>query len=125
MSFTKEHLRQEWDRKEGPVVFTTVSSTGEPNSIYVTCNAMNNQGDIVIADNYFKKTKANILQESRAAVLFITTDKKSYQVKGTIHYETAGENFDFMKSWNPVRHPGHAATIIAVEEVYAGGERLL
>jgi uncharacterized protein len=30
-----------------------------------------------------------------------------------------------MKKWNPETHPGHAALVIKVEEVYSGSEKLL
>jgi hypothetical protein len=30
-----------------------------------------------------------------------------------------------MKRWNPKQHPGNAAAVLKVEEVYAGAEKLL
>ncbi|MDD5663124.1 MAG: hypothetical protein PHT71_02550 [Victivallaceae bacterium] len=79
---------------------------------------------IVIADNYFDKTKANILNGSVGTVLFITEDNKAYQVKGTLEYHRDGSMFDFMKCWNPEKHPGHAATVLTPNAVYSGAKKL-
>jgi len=122
---TSKVLVEAWNEKEGPIVFTTVDSSGIPNSIYATCTEITQDGHIVIADNYFSKTKENIVKGSSASVLFITKSGQSFQVKGEISYETSGENFQFMKSWNPTQHPGNAATVISVKSVYSGGKQLL
>ena len=78
-----------------------------------------------MADNYFHKTKVNIQSDSKGSLLFITESKKSYQIKGSIEYHTSGPVYDDMKTWNPEKHPGHAAAAIKVEEVYSGAEKLL
>jgi len=119
-----EEVKKAWENKEKAVVFTTVDADGTPNSIYATCTAMNGEDEIVIADNYFSKTKENIRNGSRASVLFITPEGKSYQVKGDIEYKTEGTDFDFMKSWNPKEHPGHGAVVLKTQEVYSGKNRL-
>ncbi len=62
---------------------------------------------------------------STGSVLYLTPDKKAYQVKGRIEYLTEGEIFTGMKSWNDPKHPGVAAAVLHVEEVYSGAERLL
>ena len=74
---------------------------------------------------YFDKTRSNILTGSKGAILFITNEDKAFQVKGTIEYQTEGDVFEDMKKWNPKQHPGHAAAILKVEEVYSGAEKLL
>lgn len=117
-------LKSKWQKKEGPIVFTTVDTQGIPNSIYATCTQMSDDGKIVIADNYFNKTKQNISPECHAVVLFITSDGQAIQVKGTLDYETSGPYFDFMKSWNPEQHPGHAAAVLSVHHIYSGSEEL-
>jgi hypothetical protein len=80
---------------------------------------------IVIADNYFDKTRRNIFQGSKGSVLFMTEANKPYQLKGSIEYHTEGEIFNDMKKWNPCKHPGHAAAVLVVEEAYSGAEKLL
>ncbi|MDD3118878.1 MAG: pyridoxamine 5'-phosphate oxidase family protein [Victivallales bacterium] len=119
-----EEVRQAWDQRAGAIVLTTVSPDGKPNSIYATCVGMSEDGRIVIADNYFHKTRENILSGSPGAVLFITGDNKAYQLKGDLEYHRDGKFFTFMKSWNPPEHPGHAAAVLTPREVYSGAKRL-
>jgi predicted pyridoxine 5'-phosphate oxidase superfamily flavin-nucleotide-binding protein len=113
-----------WENREGPIVFTTVDDRGKPNAIYATCVHKFSEDTLVVADNYFNKTRANILSGSKGSLLFITKEGKSFQVKGSIEYHTQGPVFDDMKSWNPTKHPGHAAAAIKVEQVFSGGEQL-
>ncbi|MCF7953943.1 MAG: pyridoxamine 5'-phosphate oxidase family protein [Spirochaetales bacterium] len=121
MSALPDEVIQAWEKREGPVVLTTVDSEGVPNSIYATCVGMYTDGRIVVADNYFSKTKNNIENgSSKGAILFITQEGKAFQIKGDIEYQTEGSLYDFMKSWNPKEHPGNAAVAIANQEVYNG-----
>ncbi len=125
MNVLPEEVIVAWKHREGPAVCTTVDSNGVPNSIYVTCTALSDDGTIVIADNYFHKTRKNIENGTPVTVLFITDVGTSYQVKGTVSYHTSGEVFSFMKSWNPEKHPGIAAAAVTPEQVYSGKKQLL
>ena len=125
MSELPEDVSKAWNDRKGPVVFTTVDEEGVPNAIYATCVSKFNEGTIVIADNYFDKTRKNILAGSKGSVLFITNEGKAFQVKGAIEYHKEGSIFEDMKKWNPTKHPGHAATVLKVEEVYSGSKKLL
>ena len=120
-----EEVRSAWRDRDGAVVFATVDPKGVPNAIYVTCVSLHGDDSIVIADNYFVKTLENIRAGSPGTFLFLTRNKRSFQIKGAIGYYTAGEIYDAMKSWNPAKHPGKAAAVINVEEVYSGSDRLL
>lgn len=114
-----------WADRDGPVVLATVDPAGVPNAIYATCVNLHDDSTVVVADNYFKKTRANIGRGgARGALLFITKAGKAYQLKGTIEYHTAGPLFDAMKGWNSPKHPGVAAAALRVEQVYSGGEQL-
>jgi uncharacterized protein len=113
-----------WEDREGPIVFTTVDPEGTPNAIYATCVRKFDSSTLVVADNFFNKTQANIKSGSKGSLLFITKEGKSYQVKGRIEYHTEGEFFDDMKKWNPDTLPGHAAAVLRVEQVFSGGEQL-
>jgi predicted pyridoxine 5'-phosphate oxidase superfamily flavin-nucleotide-binding protein len=119
-----EEVNQAWDNREGPVVLTTVDTKGNTNAIYATCVSKYGDDMLVVADNFFSKTKANILSGSRASLLFITKEGKSYQVKGEISYHTEGLIFEDMKRWNPANLPGHAAAALKVEQVFSGAEKL-
>jgi uncharacterized protein len=124
MTVLPETVSIAWEDREGPVVLATVDKNGNPNAIYANSVSKYNEEMIVIADNYFSKTLENIQSGSKGSVLFLTSEKKSYQIKGKISYLTEGPVFDDMKTWNPTRHPGRAAVAIHVEEVYSGAKRL-
>jgi predicted pyridoxine 5'-phosphate oxidase superfamily flavin-nucleotide-binding protein len=120
-----EEVSKAWDNRKGPITFATVDENGIPNAIYAVCVSKFSEDTIVVANNFFDKTKKNILSGSKGAILFITKKGKAFQVKGTIEYHTEGEIFEDMKKWNPEKHPGHAAAALKVEEVYSGSEKLL
>lgn len=125
MSNLPEETSKAWDERKGPIIFTTVDENKAPNAIYATCVKKFSEDTIVIADNYFDKTRNNIFAGSRGSILFITNEGKAYQVKGTIEYHKEGAIFEDMKTWNPKQHPGHAAVALRVEEVYSGAKKLL
>ena len=125
MASLPEVVRNAWEDRDGPVVLATIDNTGTPNTIYATCVSMFSTDKLVVADNFFKKTRANILAGSKGSLLFITKEKKAYQVKGSFEYHKEGEIFDDMKKWNPQEHPGHAVAVLNVEQVYSGAEQLL
>ena len=120
-----EAVSQAWENREGPIVLTTVDAEGNPNAIYATCVSKYREDMLVVADNFFNKTKANILAGSKATLLFITKEGKSYQIKGEIEYHTEGAIFEDMKQWNPAKLPGHAAAALKVEQVFCGAEKLI
>ncbi len=125
MSRLPENVSKAWSDRKGPVVLTTVDKNGVPNAIYATCVSKFDEEKIVIADNYFDKTRKNILGGSTGSLLFITNEGKAFQIKGAIEYHKEGNIFQDMKKWNPGKHPGHAAAALKVEEVYSGAQKLL
>ena len=125
MAKLPEVVSEAWEKRNIAVVFTTVSSDGIANSIYVSCVSKYDEETLVVADNYFNKTRENILSGSKGVLLFITEENKAYQIKGTIQYCKEGAVFDDMQKWNPEKHPGVAAAALKVEEVYSGAEKLV
>ena len=117
-------VREAWEDRDGPVILATVSPEGLPNIIYVGCVGAFGEDRLVVADNYFDKTRKNLLNGGKGSLLFMSKEGKAYQVKGTLEYHTDGEVFDHMKTWNPPSHPGHAAAALRIEEVYSGAEKL-
>ena len=113
------------DGRKDPAVFTTVDKNGRPNAIYASCVYRYDGERVVIADNFFHKTRANISGGSPGALVFMSPEGKSYQLKGRIDYLTEGELFDFMKSRLKPSMPGHAAAVLNVEEAYSGAEMLV
>ena len=124
MTALPKTVRDAWEDREGPIVLATVNEKGIPNIIYAKCVFAFGDDKLVVADNYFDKTRTNILNGSNGAILFITKEGKAYQVKGKLEYHTEGEIFDDMKKLNPEKHPGHAAAVLNIEEVYSGAEKL-
>jgi len=123
MASLSASVRQAWEDRDGPVILATVSPDGIPNIIYATCVGVFGDDRLVVADNYFDKTRKNLLSGGKGALLFMSKGK-AYQVKGTLEYHTDGEIFQHMKTWNPPKHPGHAAAALCVEEVYSGAEKV-
>ena len=124
MAVIPEIVLKAWEGRTDPIVFSTVDANGIPNSIYATCTWMYDMQTIIIADNYFDKTLKNILNGSKGSVLFITEEKKSFQMKGIIEYHKSGEIFDYMKKLNPEKLPGKAVVAIKIEDVYSGSKKL-
>lgn len=125
MAALPETVRQAWEDRDGPVVLATISPEGVPNIIYAGCVGAFGDDRLVVADNYFDKTRKNLRHGGKGALLFRNGDGKAYQIKGTLEYHTDGEIFDEMKRWNPPEHPGHAAAALRAEEAYSGAEKLL
>lgn len=120
-----QSVSKAWDERKGPVILTTVAKNGVPNAIYATCVSKFSEDSIVVADNFFDKTRKNILAGSKGSILFMAKDGKAYQMKGSIEYHKEGEIFEDMKRWNQKQHPGNAAAVLKVEAVYTGAEKLL
>lgn len=124
MADTTLDIWNEWENKEGPCVFTTVDGSGNPNAIYVTCIRKYDDDTILIADNYFDKTRENLKHGSRGSVLFITGDKKAYQIKGSVAYQESGELRDYIKDCLDPKYPVVAVAVLTIEEIYSGAEKL-
>ncbi|MGC9159490.1 MAG: pyridoxamine 5'-phosphate oxidase family protein [Terracidiphilus sp.] len=120
-----DRVLQAWEERDGPAVFVTVDVAQTlPNAIYVgEIRHIAGQG-FIIADNYFSKTRANIMRGCKGAILFLTKERKSFQVKGTLSYHTDGPVFANMQSWHDPKYPGVAAVLFRVEEAYSGAEEL-
>ncbi len=125
MTTLPEAVVSAWENRKGPAILATVDASGVPNIIYVGCVGKFDDGTLVVADNYFDKTRNNILAGSKGSLLFMGSDGKAFQVKGPIEYHRSGEVFDHMKKWNPDKHPGHAAVAIKAESAYSGAKKLL
>jgi len=124
MAKLPKEVRQAWDNRKGAVVLSTVNKAGIPNSIYVTCVSKYDEETLIIANNYFSKTIANIKEGSYGTALFIAGGEDAYQVKGSIEYYTSGPYFEDMKKWNDKEYPGHGATVLKIDEIYKGAEEL-
>ena len=125
MPVLTDTIKAAWENREGPAVLTTVDRNGNPNSIYVTCVLLYGDDSIAIADNYFNKTRDNICSGSRGSFLFITRERKAFQIKGTIEYQKTGDIQEYLKNCLDAKYPVHAAAVLRVEEAYSGAERII
>ncbi|MEI6034359.1 MAG: pyridoxamine 5'-phosphate oxidase family protein [Verrucomicrobiae bacterium] len=114
-----------WDEREPICVLTTVAPDGTPNAIYVGSVGRFDDSTFFVANNYFHKTKENILAGSKASLLFLAKEGKSFQIVGSIELQDSGPIFDEMKRINPEKYPGHSAAVIRVEKVFSGAEQLI
>ena len=117
MAFLPASVRQAWGDRDGPVILATVSPDGIPNIIYASCVG-------AFGDDRLVKTRRNLLTGGKGAILFRSKEGKAYQIKGTLEYHRDGKVFEDMKTWNPPKHPGHAAAALQIQEVYSGAEKL-
>jgi uncharacterized protein len=119
-----KRLRQAWEEREGPAVLATVDTEGRPNAIYVGEIRYDSAVGFVVADNFFDKTRRNIKSGCAGAILFLTKERKAYQVKGPLTYHTEGPLFEAMKTWHNAKLPGVAAVALKVAECYSGAEKI-
>ena len=117
-------VQEEWDNRIGPVVLTTVDKRGMPNTIYVKYASFYKKKSVLITDNYFDKTRKNLINGCLGTVLFLTSNNKSYQIKGRLEYHQEGECYDDMKNWTPDRHPRHAVAVLIPDKVYSGSKEI-
>jgi hypothetical protein len=98
----------------------TSSCAGVPNVCSVGAKYLLDDETIVVVDNYFKKTLANILENPFAAIL-IRSGKESYQIKGRCSYVTSGPVYDAAKKWMKAvgeKYPARGALELKVEEIF-------
>jgi len=108
-----------------PAVFSTVSTDGNPDSVWVAIVKTGNRESLLINDTELAKTRDNILAGSRGTVIFVTRHRKSYQIKGALKYHSSGSLYDYAVAVSdPVRKI--VATVeLVVDEVYEGAEKLV
>lgn len=123
-SLTKE-ISQAWEDRDGPAVLATVSPDGKPNAAYVDAVSKYNDERLIIADNNFNKTRANISFGTKGALLFVTSEGKPYQIRGALSRHTSGPIYEDMKSWNSENESGEAAVALIVEEAFSGARKLV
>lgn len=77
-------------------------------------------GEVWLMNYFFKKTRDNVLDQPRAA-LVCWTGFEGYQVKGSVVYAETGEQFEQAKAWVEENVPGRrlkGLLIIKPEEAY-------
>ena len=113
-----------WEKRDPRMIFTTVDTSAEPNSVWVLCVKMLDEKRILIANNFFHKTLQNIKSGSRGTLLFIAPEREAYQIKGSLEYYEEGPMYDEMKAWLDPKFAGIGAVILNIEVIYYGAEKV-
>lgn len=105
-------------------IFSMATSNQDcmPNVVYIKHLKIIDDQTILIADNYFNKTRDNILGNGKVAFAVLDDEKGSFQVKGTAERLTEGPMFDEVQKWVPDRLPRVAAVVMHVEDIYNGAK---
>ena len=108
-----------------PVVFATANAEGQPNCNYIGMHKILDDETIYMSDQFFLKTKANLLANPKVAVIFMG-DGGAFQVYGTAKYIDEGPQFEELKAWadagfkemgKPVTAKGGA--VIHIDAIYS------
>jgi hypothetical protein len=113
-----------WDEREPLVILSTVCKDGVPNSIFVGVTGRYDDHTFFLANYYFNKTKQNIQNDGKASMLFLTNEKKSYQLKGTMELQDSGPVYEALKKISPPPYPALSVAVLHVEEVFSGSVKL-
>lgn len=124
MSTLPKPFLDAWKNSQPLMVFSTVDKHGEPNSVWVLCVKMLDEKRILIANNFFNKTLDNINNNSRGSLLMIAPEREAYQIKGSLEYYTEGKVYDDMKAWLDPKFAGVGATILNIETIFYGAEKV-
>jgi predicted pyridoxine 5'-phosphate oxidase superfamily flavin-nucleotide-binding protein len=89
---------KEMFQKQQDVVLATASKEGIPNVVIVRAKKIIDAETILISDQYFDKTLANMKENPRAAVT-VWEKTEGYQIKGTVTIETSGPRFEETARW--------------------------
>jgi hypothetical protein len=105
-----------------PVPVATSSKNGVPNVIFVGLVKILDDETLMVVDNFFNKTAANLQENPRVSVLcYDTQTKKSFQIKGRTQIHKEGQTYDDMKTWVKGindKLPAKSCVIIKIEEIY-------
>lgn len=103
------------------VFFATASKKGIPNAVPVGAFKLLDDATLLISDQFFSKTLANMQENPHAAVTW-WGDKGGFQVKGTVTIHTDGKVFDndvvWMKELRPQLKP-KSAVVLKVTDVFS------
>lgn len=123
MAQMTERMKEMFENVPTAVV-ATATSDGEPNAVPVGAKKIIDDETILISDQFFNKTIANMKSNPRIAVSF-WEGHEGYQLKGTITIETSGKRFEETAKWieemgNKAGFPlkSKGAVILKIDEIY-------
>jgi uncharacterized protein len=96
----------------------TSSKTGIPNVAPIAFVVLVHDDTIWMADNFMKKTLANVKENPHAAIYIYDTDsKKCFQIKGTVEVKTSGQDYEKMKKMVHEKKPDLPAKSLLVMKI--------
>lgn len=123
MAKMTERMKELFD-KVRPVVLSTASTDGIPNAVPVGAKKILDDETILISDQFFNKTLANMTANPQVALTY-WEGREGYQLKGTVTIETTGKRFEETAQWieemsNKAGFPlkSKGAVIFKIEEIY-------
>jgi predicted pyridoxine 5'-phosphate oxidase superfamily flavin-nucleotide-binding protein len=109
------------------VALATASANGEPNVVPIAAKKVLDDETILISDQYFRKTLANLKENPQASLAFWDPRTvEAYQIKGTVTIETSGRIFEETAAWieemarkinAPMKSKG--AIVLKIKEIYS------
>jgi len=109
-------------KEDGAVAFGTATLDGNPNINMIGIKKIQDDETIILADNYFNKTLANIRKNNKGTILTKRAEEKLwYQLKGTYEYINQGPEYEALKQWvKSIKetYPAKGIIIFKVEKIY-------
>jgi predicted pyridoxine 5'-phosphate oxidase superfamily flavin-nucleotide-binding protein len=115
---------QELFNKVRTVILSTATSDATPNAVPIGAKRIIDAETILISDQYFNKTLANMKANPRVSVMY-WEGREGYQLKGTVTIETSGQRCEETARWInelsakyglPLKSKG--VIIFKIEEIY-------
>ncbi len=115
---------QELLQKVSAAVLSTTAEDGTPNAVPVGAKKIIDAETVLISDQFFNKTLANMQTNPKVAVTF-WEGHEGYQLKGTVTIETSGQRFEETARWIedlgnragfPLKSKG--AVLLHIDEIY-------
>lgn len=104
--------------EENPVAFATVDNSGKPNVIAVACVKVISKNQILITDNYMKRTKENLEKNNNVCLAVWDKNWNGYKLIGSAEYFTTGKWKRFVEQMPENKKlPAKGAILIAVSKL--------
>jgi len=123
MAKMNDRMKELFEKVPAAIV-ATATTDGDPNAVPVGAKKIIDDETILISDQFFNKTLANMKSNPRVAVSF-WEGHEGYQLKGSITIETSGKRFEETAKWieemgNKAGFPlkSKGAVILKIEEIY-------
>jgi len=105
-------------------ILATATADGTPNAVPVGAKKIIDDETILISDQFFGKTLANIKSNPKVAITY-WEGHEGYQIKGSVTIETTGPRYEETAKWIeelgakagfPLKSKG--AVILKIDEIY-------